>query len=224
MAIGGVLSQLKTNELDANALDVGAGECPLREEVENAGYLYQSLDIEQNAQGTIDHITRIDTDFPISLNGPISYDLVICTEVLEHVAFWESAFKNLNALTKIEGHCIISVPFVYMPHEEPHDYWRPTDHAIILYGEKFGFQVIHAERLGEGWPVLGTLMQSTSVCRESKTLLGFVGLLPIYLIHGAMKRALRWKGLKRFARLQTRFYLSNFFVLRKVSSLELVHK
>ena len=152
----------------SKVLDIGAGECPLREKLEALGYAYSSLDIEQNSAGSIHHLARIDRDLPEALSLAGGFDLLILTEVLEHVPDWAKAFQNLPNLLKPGGHCIITTPFFYMLHEEPYDFWRPTDHAIRHFSDSNGLEVIRSQRNGNGWDVLGTMLCSTSVCVRKK--------------------------------------------------------
>tara|TARA_X000000368_G_C22822452_1_gene619638 strand:+ start:153 stop:674 length:522 start_codon:yes stop_codon:yes gene_type:complete len=58
------------------------------------------------------------------------YDLVLCTNVLEHVFEIQQAIKNLKKITRKGGNLIISVPFIYPLHDEPSDYWRLTEHSL----------------------------------------------------------------------------------------------
>tara|TARA_A100001011_G_C14209363_1_gene799205 strand:+ start:254 stop:775 length:522 start_codon:yes stop_codon:yes gene_type:complete len=58
------------------------------------------------------------------------FDLVLCTNVLEHIFEIELAISNLTALVKQDGYLIISMPFIYPLHDEPEDYWRLTEHNL----------------------------------------------------------------------------------------------
>jgi len=56
-----------------------------------------------------------------------SFDLVVCTEVLEHVKDWPRAIQNLKTVVAPGGVILITVPTVGFPyHEYPSDYWRFT--------------------------------------------------------------------------------------------------
>jgi SAM-dependent methyltransferase len=199
----------------AMALDIGAGECPLRSRIEGLGYLYNSLDISQNSSGTIDFVSRIDGPLCSELDAIPGFDLLILTEVLEHVPDWESAFSNISRLLKVGGHCVITSPFFYMLHEEPYDFWRPTDHAIRFHSEKNGLQILKSRRYGNMWDVAGTLVCSTSVCRKEKTFLALLAMLPVYFGHLCLKFFLKNLAPRNLVDLQGRFYLGNLFVLRK---------
>ena len=58
------------------------------------------------------------------------FDLVLCTNVLEHVYETKKAIKNLKSLMKDGGQLLVSVPFIYPLHDEPTDFWRFTEHAL----------------------------------------------------------------------------------------------
>jgi SAM-dependent methyltransferase len=214
-AIDDALDSIPAPPAGALALDIGAGECPLRSRIEGLGYLYKSLDISQNSSGTIDFVSRIDGPLGSELQAISGFDLLILTEVLEHVPDWESAFSNISMLLKSGGHCVITSPFFYMLHEEPYDFWRPTDHAIRFHSEKKGLQILKSSRYGNMWDVVGTLVCCTSVCRKEKTFLALLATLPVYFGHLCLKFFLKNLAPRNLVELQGRFYLGNLFVLRK---------
>jgi 2-polyprenyl-3-methyl-5-hydroxy-6-metoxy-1,4-benzoquinol methylase len=174
------------------------------------------LDISQNLSNSLDYVTRIDGPLPVGLIGQGGFDLLVLTEVLEHVPDWAMAFQNLAALLKPDGHCIVTTPFIYMLHEEPHDYWRATEHALRKFALDNGMDVVFSRRNGGGWDVLGTLVCSTSVCRRKKNLVSYMGLFPVWLAHRILKWFFKSRVLERFVEFQMRYYLGNFFLLKKV--------
>jgi len=62
------------------------------------GYSYTGRDVQQNPEGTVDVVCAIDEELPVELTYRGPFDLVLCTEVLEHVADWDMAFRNLATL------------------------------------------------------------------------------------------------------------------------------
>ena len=214
-SIKSALTQIGEPKPGARVLDIGAGECPLRPTLEEMGYEYCSLDIEQNRGGTINFVTRIDGVLPEQLESAGGFDLLILTEVLEHVPDWEIAFSNLVKLLKTGGHCIITTPFFYMLHEEPYDFWRPTDHALRFFAEKHGMEVTYSRRNGDGWDVLGTMVCSTSVCRKQKSIAAYLAALPVWVGHKILKYFFKKRTLQCLVDLQMRYYLSNFIILQK---------
>lgn len=66
------------------------------------------------------------------------YDVIICMSVLEHVFDYQQAIRNLHTALKPEGTLLVSLPVFYPIHDEPHDYWRFTEHAIRRIFSQFG--------------------------------------------------------------------------------------
>lgn len=69
--------------------------------------------------------------------GKDRFDLIICTEVMEHVKYWRSAILNMLGVLKKDGYLLITSPvphFAY--HGYPYDYWRytPDDFKFIFGG------------------------------------------------------------------------------------------
>lgn len=76
-----------------------------------------------------------------------SYDVVICEQVLEHVADPWQATRNLLELCRPGGQLIVSTPFLIRIHHEPEDYWRFTAKGLRVLLEQAGFVV----RVVETW-------------------------------------------------------------------------
>ena len=69
------------------------------------------------------------------------YDTILCCEVLEHLPRPELALAELYRLLRPGGHLILSVPFLCRLHEEPHDYFRFTEHGLAELLSRQGFVV-----------------------------------------------------------------------------------
>ena len=66
------------------------------------------------------------------------YDIIICMSVLEHVFDYEQAIRNIHTALKPGGTILVSLPVFYPLHDEPHDYWRFTEHAVRKIFSQFG--------------------------------------------------------------------------------------
>ncbi len=199
----------------ARALDVGCGSQPFRNDLENLGYRYVGLDIEQNSEGTVDHVGAIDGVLPTSLcAGPV-FDLVLCTEVLEHVSDWTSAFHNLAVLLAPGGTLIITCPFFYPLHEQPIDYWRPTPHVMRLFGNAVGLTLVSANQAGDPWDVLGTLLGHTGIVAARRRLPDRVLARCARLGKSVVLSLLVRRVLQPRLRLVGDVYLSNIFVFQQ---------
>lgn len=72
------------------------------------------------------------------------FDAIICLHVLEHVYECQKAFKRIHHALKKGGTAVIVVPAFYPLHDEPHDYWRFTEHSLkILLSEFKSFKITH---------------------------------------------------------------------------------
>ena len=59
-----------------------------------------------------------------------SFDCIFAVEVMEHL---ENPFlfkKEVKRMLKEEGLLVLTVPFMFHPHADPFDYWRPTRMAL----------------------------------------------------------------------------------------------
>ena len=92
-------------------------------------------------------------DAHVDLNGGLpfrdaQFDTVLLTDVLEHIARPEPLMQEIARILKPAGRVVVFVPFFYGLHEEPHDYYRYTEHALRRFCEVAGLHVQHLEPYG----------------------------------------------------------------------------
>ena len=197
-------------------LDAGCGGQPFRVRIEKTGASYYSLDACAQSGVKVDFVAPIDEKhLPESVCQRGPYDLILCSEVLEHVAEWDNVFANFHHLLAPSGHIILTCPHFFPLHEEPYDFWRPTTYAIRYFAQKHGFAIETERPLGTGWDVLGTLLAGQSFLPRTRSFTS-------RFVNRVSQVKQRWLfALLRSRRLQDSvvdrgpFYLANFFVLRK---------
>jgi SAM-dependent methyltransferase len=78
--------------------------------------------------------------------GRGSFDLVICTELLEHVPDWRLAISNLKGVLKRGGHLLVTTRSRGFPrHCFPDDYWRYEVEDLRFIFADFGDEVIERD-------------------------------------------------------------------------------
>jgi SAM-dependent methyltransferase len=197
-----------------SCLDVGCGGQPLRAQLTQAGFAYSSLDVQQNAAGTVEHIGVIDGPLPTTLAGQ-HFDFVVCTEVLEHVANWPAAFTNLAGLLKPGGRLLITCPHIWVPHEEPYDFFRPTNWALAHHAERAGLRALEIERLGDGYDVLGTVLAAVRLRAPRGRPWMWIVAGPAALLRKFTLTLLSLRCMKSVIELRTGLYLDTVALLQK---------
>jgi SAM-dependent methyltransferase len=195
-------------------LDVGCGRQPLREMLVTAGYSYTGMDIQQSAEDTIDVICAIDQPLPHTVKLS-SFELVICTEVMEHVADWNHAFMNLASLLATDGLLLITCPHIYPLHEEPHDYWRPTIHALRYFARKSGLTIIEERQAGNTWDVIGTVLAASWPSVSERSIASRIARIVVRWGMSGIASLSRSDWLRRTVPLNGPLYLSNVMLLRR---------
>lgn len=103
----------------------------------------QTLDIDPTSGADI--IADICEDNS-SFVAPDQFDLVICTEVLEHTLNPFNAVKEIHRLLKKGGTVAISTPFNFRIHGPLPDCWRFTEHGLReLFKEFTNIQISSLE-------------------------------------------------------------------------------
>ncbi len=87
------------------------------------------------------------------------FDAAICTELLEHVCNPETVLRDAYRVLNRKGKLIITVPFLYPIHGDPHDFGRYTDRYWLSVLEEIGFEEIAIERQGLYFSVLANFLK-----------------------------------------------------------------
>lgn len=114
-------------------LDVGCGQKPYADlfaDCEYIGLNHSVDDADPDIVGTA-------VSLPFASE---SIDLVFCTQVLEHVSEPTLVMSECYRVLKPGRHVVLSAPFYWPLHEEPHDYFRFTKHGLKSLSDKAGFE------------------------------------------------------------------------------------
>lgn len=131
-------------------LDVGAGTLPNRKYFKNISYLSQ--DVVQNKEGSIKYVCDLNEGIIQIKNSTI--DLILSTQVLEHIREPHKVFKEFNRLLKVNGKVFLTTNMCYEEHMIPYDYFRYTKYGLRYLAESNGFEVESIKPQGGYFQVL----------------------------------------------------------------------
>jgi SAM-dependent methyltransferase len=86
-----------------------------------------------------------------------SFDVVLSTQVLEHLPDPRRALGEAVRVLKKGGRLILTVPGVWPTHEAPYDFWRFTRHGLIRLLDDHGIAFGELQALGGLWATVGQM-------------------------------------------------------------------
>ena len=126
-------------------LDIGCGHKPYADMLQVQRYVGIEMPTTLSKSTVVDvHATALQLPFSAE-----SFDSVLSTEVLEHVAEPKLLFSEAARVLKPGGYLVLSTPQTWGLHEVPYDFYRYTSYGLRYLAETTGFQVLDV------WPTCG---------------------------------------------------------------------
>jgi SAM-dependent methyltransferase len=97
-----------------------------------------------------------------------SFDTVLNVQVLEHTPEPGLLVSEMSRVLKADGVLILSAPFDFRLHEEPHDYFRYTPHGLRTLCEKAGLEIVEVHKHGNLWSILAHKLNSYLAFRVAR--------------------------------------------------------
>lgn len=116
-------------------LDIGAGKKPYRNLIKTKKYI--CLDIENRTNEN--DVVIADANRRIPLKNDCC-DLILATEVLEHLKNPSMFISESYRLLKNKGTFILTTPLVWPIHEAPNDFFRYTEYGLLYLLKEAGFK------------------------------------------------------------------------------------
>lgn len=120
----------------ARVLDVGAGDAPYRELFAHAEYETSDWSASPHEGAAQADIVAGAEALPV---GDGTYDVVLLTQVLEHVPRPADVLRELHRVLRPGGRIHLTAPMVWEVHEAPYDFFRYTEHGLAALLADAGF-------------------------------------------------------------------------------------
>lgn len=199
-------------------LDLGCGVKPFKPYYDTIAKKSIGIDVAQSPHGTnaVD-IVYDGKIFPFKEN---EFDLVFCTEVMEHVPDPVLFLSEINRVMQMNGKLIMTTPFMVPLHEEPYDFYRYTKYGIKELLTRSGFEVEQitpfADYFGvimafqmqiylKFWNIISKMTKLNVIYSEYNPFIFFPVVIPQWLYLLYLKLPLP-KGLRRYLFRTTRGY------------------
>lgn len=133
--------------IGGSILDLGCGEQPFRRMFSDAAQ-YVGLDIPSGFGMSHSHHNLLLFDGSKIPIRSASIDLVLATEILEHVNDVQRLLSEVMRVLRPGGRVFLTTPWSARIHYEPFDFRRVSPHGMAQYATETGLRLEHVESRG----------------------------------------------------------------------------
>jgi SAM-dependent methyltransferase len=139
-------------------LDVGCGQRPFEHLF--APYVSEYIGIEHEATFGKTNASTSARKPDLYYDGErlpfdaAAFDTVLSVQVLEHTPEPGLLVKEMGRVLKPGGLLVLSAPFQFRLHEQPHDYFRYSPHGLRTLCEAAGLEIFETLHQGSMWSVI----------------------------------------------------------------------
>lgn len=126
-----------------NTLDVGCGRKPYESLFHSSNYIGLEIDTPENRKHKKADVFYGNGAFPF---GEAEFDSVVTNEVFEHVFNPDQFLEEIRRVLKPGGVLLLTVPFVWDEHEQPHDFARYSSFGLAAIAERHGFEILELRK------------------------------------------------------------------------------
>lgn len=130
-------------ELSGKLLDIGCGTKPYKSYISVEQYIGVEIDTERSRATSKADVFYDGKKIPFPNN---EFDSILANEVFEHVFNPAEFLSEVNRVLKNNGKLLMTVPFVWDEHEQPHDYARYTSFGLKHILEQHGFAIVKQKK------------------------------------------------------------------------------
>lgn len=131
------------------------------------------------------------------------FDCVICAELLEHIRNPVDVLKEVHRILRPGATLLLTVPFMFPVHADPHDYGRYTDQFWLECMSELGYADIRIEWQGGFWCVCADMLRAYGMGKEeqlSGTREKIINWINVHLQKPLKQKALKWDKAADYAK------------------------
>jgi SAM-dependent methyltransferase len=138
-------------------LDLGCGKVPLYILYRGHATEITCVDWANTLHGNqhIDEAVDLSRPLPFDDNR---FDTIILSDVLEHIPVPERLWNEMARVLAPNGRIMMNVPFYYWLHEQPHDYYRYTQFALLRFLEISGMEAVELTPIGGAPEIIADIL------------------------------------------------------------------
>ena len=143
-------------------LDLGCGKVPLFDAYRN----FASETICVDWANSLHRNQHLDIECDLTQPLPFAageFDTIILSDVLEHVPEPQHLWREMARVLSDRGRLLLNVPFFYWLHEQPHDYYRYTAHALERFATLSDMKITHLSAIGGAPEVIADILAKNLV-------------------------------------------------------------
>jgi len=145
-------------------LDIGCGSKPYQRLFSSAAN-YTGLEIDTPRNREAGYADRFYDGKHLPFEDG-SHDSVFISQVLEHIFEPDEFLAEIHRVLKPAGQLLVTAPFVWDEHEQPHDYARYSSFGLTHLLTKHGFTVVEVRK---STPTIAVVFQLTNGYLYKKT-------------------------------------------------------
>lgn len=131
-------NDIKNNKI----MDFGCGQAPYYCLFQSEGYI--GVDVRKSGHKEKNADVYYDEKLPFSDNY---FKYVVATQCFEHIADLDRILDEIYRVMQAGGKLIVTVPMVWIDHEQPYDFYRFTEEGIKHKLETNGFHIVYIKKL-----------------------------------------------------------------------------
>jgi SAM-dependent methyltransferase len=143
-------------------VDLGCGKAPLYQAYKPHVTDITCVDWSSSLHGSAYVDVECDLTKPLPFGEGV-FDTIILSDVLEHLPEPAKMWGEMQRILADEGTILLNVPFLYLLHEQPHDYFRYTEYALRRFAADHGFRVLVLRPIGGVPEVLADIVAKNVV-------------------------------------------------------------